>query len=65
MHKFPLPEQAIIKLDSRELEEINSALMPLNSLVNAGLPMIKKRALLTPTPLFSAILLTYEGSRLN
>ena len=48
MLKLPLPDQALIKLDSRELEEISSALLSLNSLVNTGLPVLKNQILLTP-----------------
>lgn len=63
MLKLPLPDQALIKLDSRELEEISSALLSLNSLANTGLPVLKNQVLLTP--LFATSLLTYESSRLN
>ena len=53
MLKLPIPEQTLIKLDSRELEKISSALVSLNSLVNTGLPVIRKQVLLSPpTPRF-------------
>lgn len=60
--KPPLLEQVLIKLDSKELEEIISALMSLNSLINTDLRVTKKQALLTPPPLFSTNLSTHESS---
>ena len=43
-----MPEQALIKLGSIELEEISSALMSLKLLGNTSFPVIKKQALLPP-----------------
>ena len=43
MLEFPMSEQAPITLESGEMEEISGALISLNSLVNTGLPRIKKQ----------------------
>ena len=48
--KLPLPEQALVSIDFRHLEEINTDLMPWRALLNAAWPMVKKQPLLTPPP---------------
>ena len=63
--EFPISGRHFKTLDSREMEEISSALIPLNSLVNTGLPEDKETSITHPIAIFSTNLLTYESSRLQ